>query len=100
MPMTSPVRAWGSRWLRGAVLVAAGLLLGHFVVPWLLPRDFHGLRVHPNPDGCTVEFSTERYYLWHQNPGMGDLSGKLQCNQSMVLLPNFVVACVCKQPGR
>ena len=93
--MTSRVRAWGSKWLFAVALLAAGVLMGRLGVPLLEPKDVHGIRVHPVKDGCTVEFSTMTFYLWYKDPAFGDLSEKLKCNDSMALLPNVVIACVC-----
>lgn len=94
--MTLLARVWGSRWFLSGALLAIGLLLGRFAVPLLEPRDIHGIRVHPKKDGCEVEFFTETFYYWRKYPAFGHGREDLKCNESMTILPNFVVlTCVC-----
>jgi hypothetical protein len=94
--MTLLARVWGSRWFRSVGLLAVGLLLGHFAVPLLKSRDVHGIRVHPKKDGCTVEVASHRSYIWNKDAARAHDYEDLRCNESMTILPNFVVlACVC-----
>ena len=88
-------RAWISRWLRPVVFLAVGVLLGRFGVPLLEHRDFHGVRVHPAADHCLVEFVTMTFYPWHANPEHAHGGRKVMCKDSMLLLPNVSLACVC-----
>src|SRR5688572_8740000 len=93
--MTLLKRAWSSRWLRSVGLLGVGMLVGRFGIPLLEPRDFHGIMVHPAADHCLVEFATQTFYPWHENPEQGHGGAKVMCKDSMLLLPNVSIACVC-----
>jgi hypothetical protein len=94
--MTWLARVWGSRGFRSVGLLVMGLLLGQFAVPLLEPRDVHGIRVHPQEGGCNVEIASHRSYFWNKDAARAHDREDLKCNESMTILPNFVVlACVC-----
>lgn len=94
--MTLLTRVWRSRWFRSVGLLAVGLLLGRFAIPLLDPRDIHSIVVHPKKDGCQVDFATQTFYFWNENPAQGYGSKDLKCREGMTILDNFLVlTCIC-----